>query len=466
MHFFARRKQQAQTEGAEQNDKAPVQASAAARPLLIFLTASMALIMLIVNLTLPRDGAWRASHQFSLHAYEKHIGASTQFTGPFMSKVYVLPSVRGNLRDSSTTTHVNCTSGIFDEMHTNKCKMMRSAPMYLGNVTNSWSVLGAQSMYTLNKHIFVLFLVFSIFWVSEYALTDFHHKIGGWSVVLVRNAVVFTAVLAFVAVLASNVTGNMSVDVAIGSVSTSFSLVVVCLLIICFEYAFMNGKLFLLEQPSPAVPEAPAVDLKPVTDLEQADVDAAAAASQTTPAEVTTDAEINKPLKEHMHRNIYLSYACLLTFPLVVVLMLAQRHAAVVDVHIQLCFFSFIFFATLDVFQTRTTAILLCMQTEPATGLGIGFIKFFVVLAFCLCKCFALLPALVLMHTLYATAWFQQATLWIHYVVLFGLVAADLFHIKWQHRFTDVAKILFVLVYTAFVFIALAFVDGQKTKSS
>ena len=423
--------------------------------------------MFVVNLTLPRDGVWRASHQFSLHAYEEQIGASTQFTGPFMSKVYVLPSVRGNLHDYSTSTHVNCTSGIFDEVHTNKCKMMRSAPMYLGNVTNSWSALGAQSMYTLNKHIFVIFLVFSIFWVSEHALTDFHHKTGGWNVVFVRNGVVFVAVIAFVTVLASNVTGNMSVDVAIGSVSTSFSVVVVCLLIICFEYAFMNGKLLVLEQPSHAV-EPAVVDASNRTgDVETAGANAAAsgeapADAQITTAVATADAEINKPQKEHMHRNIYLSYACLLIFPLVVVLMLAQRHAAIVDVHIQLCFFSFIFYATLDVFQTRTTAILLCMETKPVSGPAIGLIKFFVVLAFCLCKCFALLPALVLMHTLYATALFQQVMLWVHYIVLFGCVGADLFHIKWHNQFTDVVKILFMLVYTGFVFIGVAFVDGQK----
>jgi hypothetical protein len=148
-------------------------------------------------------------------------------------------------------------------------------------------------------------------------------------------------------------------------------------------------------------------------------------------------------------------------FPMVVVVILTQTYRAIVDVHIQLCFFSFIFYATLNVFQTRTTAVLLCLKTEGASTEALGLVKLFVVLAFSLCKCFVLLPALVLLHSLYAAGLFQHALLWVHYVVLGGMIVADLWDIKWSSAFTDVVKVFFMTFYTIFVCMAIAFLDPQ-----
>ena len=434
------------------------------------LIAGLAVILYITNMVTPRDnGAWTASHQFSLHAYQKNMSTSTQFAGPFMSTVYVLPSVRATLLDESPSTHVQCTSPIFiDQRHIDKCKMMRSAPMYLGNVTNSWSVLGAQSTRTLTNHMFVIFLVFASFWFSEYALTD-HAFTRKLNVVWVRNVVVFVAVIAFVILMSTNVTSDMSKDAAIGSVSTAFAFVVLSLLIICFEYAGMNGKLFPLYTDHAQPAGTALTEVQHTADIEK-NAAASATADDTNPQQVqpaneqtAQPEEINHARKEHMHRNIYLSYASLLMLPLVVVFILSQKHTAIVDVHIQLVFFSFIFYAALDVFQTRTTAVLVCLKDEPNSGPTLAFLKVFVVLAFLLCKCFALMPALVLLATLYTNHSFQDVTLPVHYVVLFGFGVADVLHIVWRHKYIDVAKIFFMFVYTGFIFIAIVFVDKTKT---
>jgi hypothetical protein len=148
---------------------------------------------------------------------------------------------------------------------------------------------------------------------------------------------------------------------------------------------------------------------------------------------------------------------------MVVVFMLSHTHKAIVDVHIQLVFFSFIFYATLDVFQTRTTAVLVCLKDEPNSGPTLTFLKVFVVLAFLLCKCFALMPALVLLATLYTNHSFQDTTLPVHYVVLFGFGVADLLHIVKRYKYIDVLKFFCMFVYTGFFFIGIVFVDRAKT---
>ena len=403
-------------------------------------------LLLIVALGLSflsKNGNWKARHQFALHAYEKHMDTSTEFTGPFLSKVYVLPSVRGVLYDASPSKHGDCMSDIFmnNTEYIAKCKMMRSAPMYLGNVTNSWSVLGAQSVKTLSLHMFVNLLLFILFWLCEFVLTEYCPEYK--HVVPLRNVILFLAVALSVMLLALNVTSNMSADVAIGSVSTAFFFVVVTLHIICFEYAGMNGQIFQL-----ASEKKKEGAMQTNGDPEHQ--------SQTQPTP-----EIIKPQKQHIYRNIYLSYASLLMFPMVVVVILTQTHRAIVDVHIQLCFFSFIFYATLDVFQTRTTAVLLCLKTEVASTQAFGQIKLFVVLAFSLCKCFVLLPALVLLHSLYAAGLFQQAMLWVHYVVLVGMIGADLWDIKWSTAFTDVVKVFLMAFYTIFACMAIVLLDPQ-----
>ena len=414
----------------------------------------------LVNAWAPARHAdyWQKPFQFAAHPYEENMATAAHFTGPFLSKVRVAPSAGAKLVDHSKATHLNCSSSKFtDEKQVNKCKMMRSAPMYLGNVEHSWSVLGAQSSFVLTKHMFLIFIAFCIFWWSEFVLSEAFFGTLHQHHVIVRNVVVFAVVVIFACSLGWDVTGDMSKDVAIGSVSTAFSFVVLCLLIICFEYGGMNGKLYTVADAKPG--------------------------------------DIIAPKNEHMFRNIYLSYACLLIMPLAVVFILQHTHDAIVDVQIQLVFFSFIFYATLDVFQTRTTAVLLCLQdAEPdpkptettakvenlegggsaqqklvPTKLTLQYIKFFVVLAFFLCKCFALMPGLVLMQREYIERGFQRNTLGAQYIVLFGFAVADLVHITVKTFFgmpADCFKLFCIIFYTWFIFIATLFVDYKDDTPS
>jgi hypothetical protein len=413
------------------------------RHILVGLIALVSSLGVFVNLGLAgsKKNDWGTAFQFSVHAYEQKISTITQFTGPFLSTVHVLPSAHATLTDNTAKTHVDCNNVTFvDAKHIDKCKMMRSPPIYLGDVTNSWSVLGTQSTFLLVKHMLLIFLVFMMFSGSEYALSNVKWKwITDKNVVHVRNAVVFAAVLVFVCELVTDVDQNMSANKAIGSVSTAFSFVVVCLLIICLEYGGMHGKRVELH------------------------ADNALTLSQMR--------------AEHMHRNIYLSYACLLMLPMAGVLVLHYTRVAVVDVHIQLVFFSFIFYATLDVFQTRTTAVLMCMNNyDPAENkdaegnekpkLDLYFVRIFVVVAFCLCKWFALTPALVMLHTKYnkENHSFQVATISAHYVLMSLFLLADVMHVMWKNATTrppaDLFKLFGMLLYISLIFFAIMALDN------
>ena len=283
----------------------------------------------------------------------------------------------------------------------------------------------------------------------------------------------FIAVLVFVCSLATDVSTDPVHTVAIGSISTAFALLVICLLVICFEYATAGSERFELYSEPQQVPK---------TDVEQQ--------QQKNTADVNEFSTHVKSKNEYMHRNVYLSYACLLTLPIVVVVMLSSERAAIVDVHIQLIFFSFIFYATLDVFQTRTTAVLLCLKHTPEIRAAaattdvtedsksakarendtdpLTLLKIFVVVAFCLCKFFALMPALVLLQK-YNTNVFQQTTLAAHYVLLVGFTFGDLLHILYSfHKEmppVDLLKLFVMLVYTCMVFFVTVTLDPEKTTS-
>jgi hypothetical protein len=66
-----------------------------------------------------------------------------------------------------------------------------------------------------------------------------------------------------------------------------------------------------------------------------------------------------------------------------------------VDVHVQLIFFSSIFFAVLDIIQSRVASVLASFQQANSVSMtnAIGTIKGFVVLAFILAKLFVFAPA-------------------------------------------------------------------------
>ena len=423
-----------------------------ARNIGIFMICLLPFILGIVNMAIldKKNDKWQKAYQFSVHAYAEDMHTNLQFAGPFMSKVYMTQSGETKLKDNSIATHQNCRSALFnDTKHFEKCRMMRSGPMKLGKVAHSWSVLGEQSTFTLVKNVCIIFFVFSIFWVSEYMLhvgfiSHPHHKI---------RSIVLLVVLGFIV---ADVVSNITTKSAVGSMSTAFSFVVLCFLIICCEYAGIN---------------------------------------QTEP-------KLFAPKHEHMQRNIYMSYAFLLILPQIVVFILSYTHDAIVDVHIQLIFLSFIFYATLDVFQTRCIAVLLCLQDEgledesksitattpqatPNTDsvesgtannvqeqlkhekmyadlkYDLRLVKYFVVLAFSLCKFFVLIPSLVLLQTQYTERDWQKATVGVHYLLL-AFPVLDLVHIisdafKPMH---DLFKGLLMLVYVCFILGASITVDS------
>jgi hypothetical protein len=403
---------------------------------------------------------------------------SKHLTSAFVSKVYVAGSDGAALADNSISKHEDCGSMFYnnitaatdqDKHNTMKCRMMRSAPMYLSNVQLSWSVLGAQSTSTLSKHIFVVFIVYSMFWFSQYAQKEtvafmkvFHDPIH-------RNVVVFLAIVAFGLALGLDVNSDMNAAVAIGSVSTAFSFVVVCLLIICFEYAGTKTP----QQPSTSG------DKSKNTAMQQME-------SGNDANKAEEDVNIIEPKDEYIHKNIYMSYALVLLFPMVVVFILSHSHTAIVDVHIQLVFFGFMFYAALDVFQTRTTSVLLCLhdieksteqdQTRQAEQNqlraklhnDVHGVQVFVVLAFSLCKLFVLMPALVLLHTKYGDQPYQHVMLAAHHVVLFSFVLVDLLHVvsKTARPNVDVIKLFFMLIYTCLIFFTAIAVDFPTPKAA
>ena len=85
----------------------------------------------------------------------------------------------------------------------------------------------------------------------------------------------------------------------------------------------------------------------------------------------------------------------LLLFPMVSLLALVRTERKIVDVHVQLIFFSTIFFAVLDIIQSRVASVLASFQQENSVSMtnAIGTIKGFVVLAFILAKLFVFAPA-------------------------------------------------------------------------
>ena len=381
-----------------------------ARNALVYIIQVLVFILAIINFIVPRKDAWHTPSRFSFHAaHEVKAGWL--------------------LADNSNATHSECSATIFNtEALMDKCKRMRSGPMYYDNATQTQmlSALQEQCTFALFVHMSFIFVIFSLLWGSQHAITEELTKHSKFATVgCLVGAVVFVAI----DVIVEWTNGK---GVAAGSNTTGIAMIAVCLLLVyMIDYVDTTGVRFVKRKPTDVEISAP-------------------------PA-----VEISAPKREHMHRHIYVSYACLLMFPLVVLFILAHTHTPLVDVHIQLVFFSFIFYATLDVFQARATAVLLCVCTPETDELKakhtqeLQVVKFFVVLAFFLCKCFVLLPALVLLQTQYSQTAFQSATLAAHYVVLVGFAIADFLHISFTSVLhTDLIKLLAMFVYTVFIFSA------------
>jgi hypothetical protein len=158
----------------------------------------------------------------------------------------------------------------------------------------------------------------------------------------------------------------------------------------------------------------------------------------------------------HKHVNLNMSYLILLLLPLFMILGLLDLGKNVVDVHIQLIFFSSIFFALLDIFLMRVMPVLEDLKAITTNGFSekierhVLYIQIFVVLACILCKLFVFVPTLELVGRYYVKAndSFSYAMLAFQIALLVSTSLIDLVHIVWWHDKSvyNVARTLIVWI--------------------
>jgi hypothetical protein len=132
---------------------------------------------------------------------------------------------------------------------------------------------------------------------------------------------------------------------------------------------------------------------------------------------------------QEIYRNIHVSYLMLLLFPMVSLLALVRTERKIVDVHVQLIFFSTIFFAVLDIIQSRVASVLASFQQENSVDNAIGTIKIFVVLAFTLAKLFVFIPAYQLTVRYYTKT--DDLAFWLVVPQLVAFIALSVFDLAY-----------------------------------
>jgi hypothetical protein len=469
----------------------------------------------------PTDQLYRKNvTQFTYHAYD--LNNHGDIHGPFMGKVRLarddmsvayashdkddrndnIMKMKQTTCDKAegivtkntingSITYVPINSPLMD-----KCKMMRTPDMFFGKVHSSWSVLGAQSIYTLVKHIGFILIAFLVFsWVEDQILT---HKPANLIEQVVqekynyfrahfrfmRSVTIIIVIALFTLNIGLDIKYDMhSVDsshensVAIGSISTGFSFCLVSILIICISHLdepyseAANGestptniemgenvdndqgivKPGDVDVSVPAVVDAsnsylmpqqynfaqhsrqfrgPLQVKLPLFGNEVDFIDGDVHWSDQAKFRALTQESAPHMKLQAIYRNIHVSYLMLLLFPLVSMLALVRSENKVVDVHVQLIFFSSIFFAVLDVFQSRVSSVLASFTEENSIKTGIGEIKTFVVLAFILAKLFVFVPAFQLTVVYYTkTDHLEFGLVLTQLLVLAVLSALDLFYV-------------------------------------
>lgn len=354
--------------------------------------------------------------QFSVHAYQSDSPGSITLAGPFLGKIRVTKNPNAKtLVNGSTLVALKLQGAchdISDVEVRGKCQIMRTPPMYLGKIHSSWSVLGAQSITTIVKHIFWIVTAFALFSMSELWMRNGFCKdtcrqmrliVVGLAIVLFVVDFVWDFAVKDMHALKSN---SDSLN-AVGSVTTGASIWLVCLLIICFSHVddvvVVQGAV-AKEGDEPSVTESPSYE------------------------QYKAETENYKRFEAQLHLNVNTSFLILLVLPLFALLSLTYFGKSVVDVHVQLVFFSYIFFAVLDVVQSRVVSVLASLAEGNSLASGIGFIKAFVVLAFVLCKFFVFLPPWQLMGRYYAPSG-MSVPFWLHLfeiILVVGLSLCDL----------------------------------------
>jgi hypothetical protein len=369
----------------------------------------LALVGMVAVVAGYRNGTTTANNlvkSFSYHAYENNNAA---IHSPFLGKVRLASSNVPVEQSEKLTDNMKqsiCENRTQSELTVQKCKMMRTPTLHLGMIHSSWSVLGAQSIYILVKNIAFIFGTFILFsWVEEQIRTEGYFR-NNFS--YVRTIVVVIAIVALTINVCMDITGNMhEVDTdhenvqAIGSISTGFYFCLISVIIICFSH---------LDDPynevTPAKPEAVKSSDSDKTvqvagSVENGEVVGLGAKvnfyyTSTLPTETKNDA--NKRLYE-IYGMLHTSHLLLVIFPLVLILALAKTKNVIVDVHVQLIFFSSIFLAVLEIIQTRVLSVLAFSKDNGYDA--IRYIKIFVSLALLLAKAFVYVPSLqiIFMYT-------------------------------------------------------------------
>ena len=334
--------------------------------------------------------------QFSVHAYQGPV-RNLALSGPFLGKV----RVDGTSTEIINNANVKNRQSYCDNLPAtliDSCYMMRIPAMYIGKIHSSWSVLGAQSVSALLKHISLISFAFSSFILSDCYVRFMCKDHPTWTR-WIRAGILFLAIVASLIAVGLDLNAqkmhtyeNGIQKHAIGSISTGLFFWIVTLLVIC----------------SSQVDEVTGTDW-------------------------------------HKHINLNMSFLVLLLLPLFMILGLLDHQKPVVDVHIQLIFFSSIFFAVLDIFQMRVMPVL-----EDLTVLGDGIktedfpifsrqlhvIKIFVVLACILCKLFVFVPTLDMVGRYYISnsSSFSWAMLACQIALFAGTAVVDLGHIiLWEN---------------------------------
>ncbi len=364
--------------------------------------------------------------QSFVHIYEGSVNPLGQLSinGPFLGKVRVSGtglaiSNGGDVKKKQS--YCDDASRVAVDLK-EACNMMRIPTMYFGQIHATWSVLGAQSVPAILKHIYLICFAFSCFMLSDLYVRFIgpdsinpHRKLTTrW----VRTGLVLLAILAFLIAICLDLRNEMyqyengTQKYAIGSVSTGAFFWIATFLIIC--------------------------------------------SSQID--EVEQDAW-------HKHVNLNMSYLVLLLLPLFMILGLLDLEKNVVDVHIQLIFFSSIFFALLDIFQMRVMPVLedleiiktptqndSTLDEDKKINRHVLYIQIFVVLACILCKLFVYVPTLELVGRYYIggkTSSFSGIMLIFQICFLISTTAVDLIHIAlYQHKlFYTICRTVIVYVF-------------------
>ena len=399
-----------------------------------------------IDVALKWKDEYKTANQLSVHAYQSNIGSSISMAGPFLSKVRVTPNTTRLLTATPELTlqaETYCMKLPVEKQA--QCNASSAAPMYFGDIHSSWSVLGTQSTFTILKHIFFIVVTFSIFWMSEHEIQiddNFirrNHK-------TVRVAVLIVAICAFVLNVVLDIQQDMyqKDTVAIGSITTGISFCIVLLLIICFTHLHDPESEPTKKSPQAVVgdPDTETAVLMPaqpeIQTFEMPKLSFPKFELWSQKTVQTSDANRYTRLQD-MYLNIYGAYLILLVMPLFTVLALTMMKHVVVDVFVQLIFFSSIFFAVLDIFQTRVMSVLASLtQTGssvstgvPPPPVGFFFVKCFVVLAFILCKLLVIVPAWQLLLKYYALDESQSWWLVVWQIVLFAVASVcDLAYIS------------------------------------